>query len=264
MLDTNRERAPEMSLYTFSGLCAGYGINTIINNISGSIESGRITAVIGPNGGGKSTLLRTFAGLVNYSGRLVLGQREVKNIPRKDFGRTVGFLTQNISVKAAFTVYEIISLGRLPFRGLLDSIKSHDDRIILASAGLAEVGHLLFRTATELSGGEKQRVLLAMILAQQPKLFLLDEPTSALDPNHTRHIFSLLRRLASEGKSVVAAAHDLNSAISCCDDFIALKEGKIIASGAVGQLNENILHELYGIKFQRYISEGGDTAWHPE
>ncbi len=264
MLDTNGERAQDMNLYTFSGLCAGYGTNKIIDNISGSIESGRITAVIGPNGSGKSTLLRTFAGLVNYSGRLVLGQREVKKIPRKDFGRTVGFLTQTINLKAAFTVYEVISLGRLPFRGILDPIKPHDDRIILTSAGLAEVRHLLFRTATELSGGEKQRVLLAMILAQQPELFLLDEPTSSLDPNHTRHIFSLFRGLASDGKSVVAAVHDLNSVISCCDDFIALKEGKIIASAPIEQLDEKTLHELYGIKFRRYISEDGDTAWHPE
>jgi len=103
-----------------------------------------------------------------------------------------------------------------------------------------------------------------MTLAQQPELFLLDEPTSALDPSHSRRIFSLLRKLAAEGRSVVAAAHDLNGAISCCDDFIALKEGKIVARGPVGLLDEKILQELYGIKFRRYRSEDGDTAWHPE
>ncbi|WP_455594626.1 ABC transporter ATP-binding protein [Cloacibacillus porcorum] len=253
-----------MSVYTFSGLCAGYGAKKIIDGISGEIENGRITALIGPNGGGKSTLLRTLGGLGNYSGKLALGEREVKDIPRRDFGRLVGFLPQSIGVKAAFSVYEIISLGRLPFHGALEPMKPEDDRIILKSAELAEVDHLLFRTATELSGGERQRVLFAMILAQQPELFLLDEPTSALDPSHSRRIFSLLRRLASEGRSVVAAAHDLNSAISCCDDFIALKEGKIIARGPVGLLDEKILHELYGIRFRRYRSEEGDTAWHPE
>jgi len=253
-----------MNLYSFSGLCAGYGTKRIINNISGKIECGRITALIGPNGGGKSTLLRTLGGLIDYSGRLDLGVREVKSISRRDFGRAVGFLPQSISVKAAFTVYEIISMGRLPFLRVLDPMTPHDDRIILESAELAEVGHLLFRTATELSGGERQRVLLAMILAQQPELFLLDEPTSALDPSHSRRIFSLLRKLASEGRSVIAAAHDINGAIYCCDDFIALKEGEIIASGPVGQLDEKILYELYGIKFCRYRSEADDTAWHPE
>ncbi|MDD4159662.1 MAG: ABC transporter ATP-binding protein [Synergistaceae bacterium] len=264
MLDTYEQETQCMSLYTFSGLCAGYGTKTIIDNISGNIESGRITALIGPNGGGKSTLLRALGGLVDYSGSLELGTREVKNISRRDFGRTVGFLPQTINVKTAFSVYEIISLGRLPFRGILEPMNNYDDKIVLESADLAEVGDLLFRTATELSGGERQRVLLAMILAQQPKLFLLDEPTSALDPNHARCIFSLLRRLVSEGRSVVAAAHDLNSAISFCDDFIALKAGEVIASGPVSMLDGKILHELYGTKFQCYRSKEGNTAWHPE
>lgn len=154
-----------MSAYTFSGLCAGYGAKKIIDGICGEIENGRITALIGPNGGGKSTLLRTLGGLGSYSGKLALGEREVKDIPRRDFGRLVGFLPQSIGVKAAFSVYEIISLGRLPFHGALEPMKPEDDGIILKSAELAEVDHLLFRTATELSGGERQRVLFAMILA---------------------------------------------------------------------------------------------------
>jgi len=135
-----------VSLYTFRGLCAGYGAKKIIDGISGEIERGRITALIGPNGGGKSTLLRAL-------GALAFGHREVSGIPRRDFGRLVGFLPQNISVRAAFSVYEIISLGRLPFHGALEPMKPEDDRIILESAELAEVGHLLFRAATELSGG---------------------------------------------------------------------------------------------------------------
>lgn len=142
-----------MSLYTFRGLCAGYGAKKIIDGISGEIERGRITALIGPNGGGKSTLLRALGGLGSYSGALAFGHREVSGIPRRDFGRLVGFLPQNISVRAAFSVYEIISLGRLPFHGALEPMKPEDDRIILESAELAEVGHLLFRAATELSGG---------------------------------------------------------------------------------------------------------------
>ena len=264
MLDIDGQKEESMSLYTFSGLSSGYGNKKIISNISGKIEYGRITALIGPNGGGKSTLLKTLCGLVDYSGKLGLGKQEVKDISRKDFGRTVGFLPQSISVKSAFTVYEIISMGRLPFHGVLDPMTGHDDEVILESAEQAEVGHLLFRTATELSGGERQRVLFAMTLAQQPNLFLLDEPTSALDPSHSRHIFSLLRRIASEGRSVVTAAHDINGAIYCCDDFIALKEGKIVASGPVSKLDEKILYELYGINFCRYRSEAGDTIWHPE
>ncbi|MCF0247134.1 MAG: ABC transporter ATP-binding protein [Synergistes sp.] len=252
-----------MSLFTFKGLCSGYGSKRIIDNIEGEIAEGRITVLIGPNGCGKSTLLRALGGLGPYEGTLRFKDREVRDISRRDFGRLVGFLPQSIAVKAAFTVYEVISLGRLPYHGALEPMKPEDDEIILESAERAEVGHLLFRTATALSGGERQRVLFAMTLAQRPELFLLDEPTSALDPSHSRSIFSLLRELAASGKSVVAAAHDLNGAISCADDFIALKEGKIAAQGPVSMIDGDILKELYGIDFRRYISLEGEVAWLP-
>lgn len=253
-----------MNLYTFHDLCSGYGEKRIINNIGGNIARGRITALIGPNGGGKSTLLRALGGLGRYSGSLSLNGREVRNIPRRDFGRIIGFLPQNISIKTAFSVYEIISLGRLPFKTPLEPLRKEDDEIILESARMTEVEHLLFRNATELSGGERQRVLFAMILAQQPDLFLLDEPTSALDPSHSLKIFTLLRELTYRGKSIVTAVHDLNGAITTCDDFIALKEGKIVARGPMAILDGDILRELYGVNFRRYRSDNGKTVWHPE
>ncbi len=253
-----------MKLYTFDSLTAGYGEKTVIDGISGSVERGRITALIGPNGGGKSTLLRLLGGLGSYSGTLSLDGREVSSMHRRDFGRTVGFLPQNTNVRAAFTVYEVISLGRLPFHGALEPMGRQDDSVILESAELAGVDHLLFRRVTELSGGERQRVLFAMTLAQRPEVFLLDEPTSALDPSHAHRIFLLLRRLAADGRSVIAAVHDLNSAVSFCDDFIALRNGKITACASAAQLDEDVLYELYGIRFCRYRSEDGKTAWHPE
>lgn len=253
-----------MKLYTFASLTAGYGEKTVIDGISGGVGRGRITALIGPNGGGKSTLLRLLGGLGSYKGTLSLDGREVSSMHRSDFGRTVGFLPQNTNVRAAFSVYEVISLGRLPFHGALEPMGKQDDSVIVESAELAGVEHLLFRRVTELSGGERQRVLFAMTLAQKPDVFLLDEPTSALDPSHAHRIFSLLRRLTSQGKSVVAAVHDLNSAVSFCDDFIALRNGKITACASVAQLDEEVLYELYGIRFRRYRSEDGKTAWHPE
>lgn len=253
-----------MSLFRFDGLSCGYGDSRVIQEISGSIEAGRITALIGPNGGGKSTLLRAFCGLSQTTGELFFDGRPVREIARRDFGRTVGFLPQSISVRAAFSVYEVISLGRLPFHGALEPMTAEDDKIIIESARMAEVEDLLFRRAAELSGGERQRVLFAMTLAQRPKLFLLDEPTSALDPNHTRHLFSLLRRISREGKSVIAAVHDLNSAVAWCGDFIALKEGRITARGPILEMDEDVLERLYGIPFCRFISKDGSTAWHPE
>lgn len=252
------------ALYELGNFSCGYGDKRVIEDISCRIEAGRVTALIGPNGSGKSTLLRALGGLSRYEGTLQLSGREVKDITRREFGQSVGFLRQGIAVRAEFTVWEIIAMGRLPFHGPLEPMNEEDDRIVLESAASAEVSHLLFRRASELSGGECQRVLFAVTLAQHPKIFLLDEPTSALDPNHTRHIFSLLKEKAREGRSVVAAVHDLNSAGSCCDGFIALKDGRVAAQGPISELDETILEKLYGIQFCRYLSKEGNTAWLPQ
>ena len=264
MLDTGVEETRMTCLYRLERFSCGYGSKKVIDDISCSIEKGAITALIGPNGSGKSTLLRALGGLSRYEGELSLMGRPVRNIARGEFGKNVGFLRQGISVKAEFSVWEIVSMGRLPFHRPLEPMTKDDDRIVLESAKLAGISHLLFRRASELSGGECQRVLFAVTLAQRPELFLLDEPTSALDPNHTRHIFSLLTKMTREGKSVIAAVHDLNSAISSCDSFIALKDGHIAAQGPIGSLNEEILEKLYGIPFCRYLSKEGNTAWLPQ
>lgn len=253
-----------MSSYSFSRLCASYGGRQALDSLSGDIRAGCITAIIGPNGGGKSTLLRALGGLYPYAGELSLDGRSVCSIPRNEFGRRVGVLPQTIEVRAAFTVWEIIALGRLPYRGPFEPLRAEDDRAVFESASEAGVESLLFRRAAELSGGERQRVLFARVLAQRPEIFLLDEPTSALDPSHTRGIFRLLGRLAKAGKTIVAAAHDLNSAIALSDRFIALRDGRAVASGAVSEIDEALLEELYGIKFRRYLSKEGNTAWHPE
>jgi ABC-type cobalamin/Fe3+-siderophores transport system ATPase subunit len=250
-------------IFTFSSMSAGYGGTTVLKKLSGCISAGRITALIGPNGSGKSTLLRTLCGFSRYSGQLKLREREVSSITRKEFGRLVGVVSQQVNVKLSFLVYEVISFGRLPYRGLLTPVTAKDDEVITASAEAAGVTHLLCRRIDELSGGERQRVLFAMALAQQPEILLLDEPTSALDPSQSVRVFSVLRRLAYEGRSIVVAAHDINISIPFSDKYIALKDGSITASGNSRELDESVLEPLYGTKFERYVSSKGETAWHP-
>jgi len=235
----------------------------VLKGLSGRIRAGKITALIGPNGSGKSTLLRALCGFSRYSGQLKLKGRDVSSITRREFGRIVGVVSQQVNVKLSFPVYEVISFGRLPYHGLLSPVSSKDDEVISASAEAAGVTHLLFRRIDELSGGERQRVLFAMALAQQPEIFLLDEPTSALDPSQSVRIFSVLRSLAREGRSIVVAAHDINISIPCSDEYIALKDGCIISCGNSRELDEVVLEPLFGTKFERYVSSGGETAWHP-
>jgi len=250
-------------IFTFGSMSSGYGGKMVLKELSGRIKAGKITALIGPNGSGKSTLLRALCGFGRYSGQLKLKGRDVSSITRKEFGRIVGVVSQHVNVKLSFPVYEVISLGRLPYHGLLSLASPEDDAVISASAEAAGVTHLLYRRIDELSGGERQRVLFAMALAQRPEIFLLDEPTSALDPSQSARIFSVLRNLACEGRSIVVAAHDINISIPCADEYIALKDGRIISCGNSRELDEGVLEPLFGTKFERYVSYTGETAWHP-
>jgi iron complex transport system ATP-binding protein len=133
-----------------------------------------------------------------------------------------------------------------------------DDRIVLDAAAAAGIEHLLFREITRLSGGEAQRVLLATVLVQDPPILLLDEPSSAQDPRQTTRMFSLLRRLAESGKTVVAAVHDVNLAAAFADAFFAMKEGEIVFDAPIEELNEDILERVYDASFEPYTPERGE------
>lgn len=249
--------------FSFHDLSVGYGPVPALRNISGAIEAGKVTALIGPNGSGKSTLLKALAGLVRYQGSLRLGSEEIKDLPRKKLGALLGMVAQQSAMKADFQVYDVIALGRLPYQGLLSPATPQDRARVLRAAEQADIERLLFRRISELSGGERQRVFIALVLAQDPPVCLFDEPTSALDPRQSLKVFALLRELAALGKTVVAAVHDVHSALTGADAFLALREGSLIARGPVEGLDGNVLEKLYDVPFIPYISREGDTAWLP-
>jgi len=249
--------------YSFKNLTAGYKGKTILHSLSGEISPASVTALIGPNGSGKSTLVKAIGGFLPYQGELKLNGRELRTFSRRELGKMIGIVAQQANVKAAFSVYDVIGFGLLPHQTLLEPPSPEDESVILDAAAKLDISHLLFRPVTELSGGERQRVLLAMILAQDPPVCLLDEPTSAMDPCQALLSFQLMRDLAQSGKTVVVVAHDINAALSCADNYIALSGGSIVSAGAAGNLNEKILGELYNTPFAPYISSRGDKVWHP-
>ena len=264
LLDTRWKEARGVSgAFVLDSVSCGYGGKDILSGFSASVKRGALTALIGPNGSGKSTLLKLLGGVVGYRGSAELEGRELRSMSRAEFGRAVGFVPQQTKISSPFTVYEVIAMGRLPYCGLFSKLNAGDDAAVLDAAGRAGVSHLLFRRASELSGGEQQRVYIAVALAQDPDIFLLDEPTSALDPSQSVRIFSILRELAARGKTVVVAAHDLNAAIPFSDRYIALRGGALASQGAASELDEKVLGPLYGIEFKKYTSEEGGRAWHP-
>ena len=248
---------------SFENLAVRYGEREILRGLSGRLEPGRLVALIGPNGSGKSTLLKTLGGLLPYEGAISLMGRELRAIPRRELGRTVGMLPQNTQMDTALTVYDLIALGRLPHEKLIAAKNRKDEAIILGSAAHMELDGLLFRSAARISGGEAQRALLAMLLAQDPDVFLLDEPSSATDIKHAALTFSLFRKMAAaHGRIVLAAVHDVNLAMRFADDAIALKDGEILAACPMAAVDGELLETLYEVPFERFVSQSGATAWH--
>ena len=252
--------------FRLRGLTSGYGARTILKGIDADIPAGVLTSLIGPNGSGKSTLLRALAGLQPYGGTLNLtggeGEREVRRISRREFALLAGVVPQGFHPAYPFSVWEVIGMGRLPYRGLLGGrATEEDDARIVAAARRVGVEELLPRPITALSGGEAQRVLLACVLAQDPPVFLLDEPTSALDPNQATRVFALLRELAEEGRTVVAVVHDINASLAFSGHYLALREGTLLSQGPMDELNGDVLQALYGTPFLPYRSERGDVMW---
>lgn len=250
-------------LYSFSGLSCGYDGSPVIHGISGGMSKGEVTALIGPNGCGKSTLLRALAGLMDYSGELKLDGRDVRAIKRRDFALIAGIVPQQTVLSEQFSVYDVIAMGRLPRRGLLDRVNSADEKAVVEAAERTGIADLLCRGARGLSGGEKQRVFVAMVLAQNPNVYLMDEPTSALDPAQSIKIFNLMRELADSGKTVVAALHDVNMAVRFADRCILMRGGRILSDAPSAEIDGNVLERLYDVSFDNYISEKGDNAWLP-
>jgi iron complex transport system ATP-binding protein len=192
--------------------------------------AGTIVGLVGPNGSGKSTLLRTvYRALRPTEGVIRIGGDPVWGMSARQAARRTAVLTQESAADFDFTVSEIVALGRVPHKGLLQRTNVTDERIIEASLARAGASSLVERRFSTLSGGEKQKVLIARALAQEPKVLILDEPTNHLD---IAAQLELLELVSSLRITVVTAVHDLNLATSYCDQVFVLDAGRVVASGS--------------------------------
>lgn len=222
-----------------------------LDRVSGEIKKGEITTIIGPNGCGKSTLLGVMSS--NYlpqQGRILLDGKEIMKYRPKELARKLAVVHQQNDAPSDMTVEKLTSYGRLPYKRMFSTLSPQDEEAIewaLKSTNLQEKRDATIDT---LSGGEKQRVWIAMTLAQSTQFLFLDEPTTYLDIYYQYEILALIKRLNIEhGLSIVMVLHDINQAIQYSDTIIVMKDGEIVAKGAPrAVITKALLYDIYGIE----------------
>ncbi len=218
---------------TARGVEAGYHGRKVLQQVSLEVARGELLAIVGPNGAGKSTLLKVLSGaLRTWAGAVELEGRALKNMDRRDVARRLATLGQESGSAFAFTVMEMVLMGRAPHLGAMRLEGRRDVDIAQQALRSFDLLPLAARPINEISGGERRRVLLARVLAQEPQVALLDEPTAFLDLKHAAEIFARLEDLRAErGMAVVATLHDLNAAALYADRILLLKDGAAVACG---------------------------------
>jgi iron complex transport system ATP-binding protein len=210
--------------------------HTVFENLSLEIPTGSTTAILGPNGAGKTTLLHLILGILSpASGLILLDQRPRHQYARRELGRLVGLVAQDEAIPFNFTALEYVLLGRAPYLPILQTPAAEDHRI--AHQALATVGieAMAGRSVQTLSGGERQLVLIARALAQQPRILLLDEPTSHLDLGNKGRVLQLVRRLAGDGVTVVFTTHEPNLA-TVADYLVLMRDGQTLSAGPMDEV----------------------------
>jgi iron complex transport system ATP-binding protein len=235
-----------------------FGSRVVLDDVGVLAPAGGVTGLLGPNGSGKSTLLRVLAG-VQQAGRAAAPSdtgatttfdgADLTALPRRERARVLALVEQDASTDLPLSVLDAVLLGRIPHRSLLAGDSDADHAAAHAALDAAGAKELADREVGTLSGGERQRVHMARALAQHPRLLLLDEPTNHLDIAAQLHAMRVLRDLAADGVTVVAALHDLNLAASTCDHLVLLDHGRVVAAGPVDEvLVPEVLEPVYGVR----------------
>ncbi len=237
------------------GLSYAYGQENVIENIHIEVPTGSFVGIIGPNGSGKSTILKNiYSSLRPDCGTITLDGLDIKTIKSKTLAQKMAVVGQENAVPFSFSVQEIVAMGRTPHKRLFEADTAEDRRIVEEAMSTANIQDLADRDFPKLSGGEKQRVLIARALAQQTDFLILDEPTNHLDICFQLQIFEILKQ---SGKTILAAIHDLNLAALFCDELYVLNGKQIDRHGKTDDI---LTHEM----IQRTFCVNCNVARHSE
>jgi iron complex transport system ATP-binding protein len=246
-----------MVTITLDQVSLSLGRRPVVRDVTLSLAAPSLVGIVGPNGAGKSTLLRGMLGLIPAaSGAIALNGQPLPRIPRAAVARQLAYLPQGQTLHWPLAVERLVALGRLPGLAPMSSLSGEDRRAIERAMARADVLPLRRRAATELSGGERARALLARALAVEAPALLADEPLASLDPGHQIDVMELLRQEARSGKLVVTVLHDLTMAARYCDRLLLIDDGRLIADGPpLEVLTAQRLRQVYGI--EAAIDAGG-------
>ena len=235
-------------LLDVQGLQAGYGGRQVLREVSFRAGSGELIGLIGPNGAGKSTLLKSLRGLLPAEGHIKIKGKSIGDYIPQDMARVVAYLPQHSHVPFAFTVREVVLMGRAPHLRWWQREGEQDVRIADAAMEYMAVTDLADKPVNALSGGQRQRVLLAKILAQQTPLLFLDEPASGLDLFYQEELFRFCRELCQAGRTILLVVHDLALAARFCSRLLLIGSGALLADGSPQEvLQPQLLSQAYGV-----------------
>lgn len=232
-----------------SNLCFAYDQKPVLDGISMKVENGEIVCLLGANGAGKTTLFKTILGLYKASqGQIIVNGKDVSNSSRRELAKEMGYVPQNHTPPFPYSVIDVVLMGRTAHINHYAVPSELDYQIAQEAMRNINISYLEDKIYTEISGGERQLVLIARALAQQPQILVMDEPTSSLDYGNQIRLLSHIKRLAHQGLSIIMSTHSPDHALYCASKAILLKDGCILCSGTAEEvITENNLSEIYGI-----------------
>ncbi|NPA96250.1 MAG: ABC transporter ATP-binding protein [Crenarchaeota archaeon] len=256
-----------MRILEVRDLRAGYGKRIVVDGVSIEVRKGEFLCIVGPNGAGKTTVLRCILGLLKpMEGAVLVNGKSVYEYKPRELAKRVSAVLTERADPGMLRVWEVVALGRYPHTGPLSRMSERDLDIVEECLELVGARHLRNKLFSELSDGERQKVLIARALAQEPRILVLDEPTTFLDLRHRIEIARLLRKLAREKRiSIVATMHDISLAMRVCDRVVLVKEGHVVASGFPEDvLTEDMVSEVYELPRGAFDEDTGCVELGPE
>jgi iron complex transport system ATP-binding protein len=248
-----------MSSIEFRDLTVAYGRQTVVHAFTETVKSGEWLGLIGPNGAGKSSLLKAVVGVVESRGEVLVDGSSIGLRSRSRRAALIAYVPQEPMMPSDMSGFDYVLLGRAPYVGYFGTESKHDRAMVADVLDRLELGEFAQRKLGRMSGGEKQRMVIARALATEAPILLLDEPTSSLDIGHQQQALELVARLrADHGLTVISAMHDLTLAGLYSDRLVLLHEGVVAASGAPEQvLRPDVLAEFYGVRVTVHRDDDG-------